>query len=161
VFKDLAETFYKMITTLAAMVAVKCTNDGEKLLAKNYTIFSASVYIIMAYFLVWLLKTLLQNPIPNDSISIFQIILLLLLGYALSFLALTLISLNIAVITLVLWLFIFVLIFIYNNYYQQELIKTVSEKNQPASFLRGTSTFHRKVKVDCRCRTPAKKARRM
>jgi len=45
VFKDLAEIFYKMFTTLAAMVAVKCTNDGEKLLAQNYTIFSASVYI--------------------------------------------------------------------------------------------------------------------
>jgi len=39
----------------------------------------------MAYFLVWVLQTLLQQPIPNDSISIFRTSLLLLLGYAVFF----------------------------------------------------------------------------
>jgi len=125
VFKDLAEIFYKMFTTLAAMVAVKCTNDGEKLLTQNYAIFSASVYIIMAYFLIWVLQTLLQIQHP---ISIFPISLVLLLGYVVSFLALTLISRKIAVITLVLWVLTSALTVIFNNYYQQEFIKTVSAK---------------------------------
>jgi len=98
VFKDLAEIFYKMLTTLAAMVALKCTHVGEKFFTQHYTIYSASVYIIMAFFMTWMLQTLLQHPIPNDSISVFPISLLLLLGYAVSFLALILISLNIAVI---------------------------------------------------------------
>jgi len=125
VFKDLAEIFYKMFTTLAAMLAVKCTNDGEKLLIQNYTIFSASVYIIMAYFLICVLQTLLQQPIPSDFISIFLISLLILFGYALSFLALTMISRNIAMINLALWLLIFTFVVIFNKYQPS---KELSEK---------------------------------
>ena len=124
-FKDLAEIFYKMFTTLAAMLAVKCTNDGEKLLIQNYTIFSASVYIIMAYFLICVLQTLLQQPIPSDFISIFLISLLILFGYALSFLALTMISRNIAMINLALWLLIFTFVVIFNKYQPS---KELSEK---------------------------------
>ncbi|AET01277.1 transmembrane protein, putative [Medicago truncatula] len=110
------------------MVAVKCTHSGEQLFAQHYIIYSASVYMIMAFFLVWVLQTLLQQPISSDFVSIFPISLLLMLGYAVSFLALTLISRNIALITLVLWLLIFTFVVIFNNYYEQELIKTVSEK---------------------------------
>jgi len=62
------------------------------------------------------------------GLSIFPISLLLMLGYAVSFLALTLISRNIALITLVLWLLIFTFVAIFNNYYEKELIKKVSEK---------------------------------
>jgi len=114
-----------MFTTLAAMLAVKCTNDGEKLLIQNYTIFSASVYIIMAYFLICVLQTLLQQPIPSDFISIFLISLLILFGYALSFLALTMISRNIAMINLALWLLIFTFVVIFNKYQPS---KELSEK---------------------------------
>ncbi|RHN38782.1 hypothetical protein MtrunA17_Chr8g0336891 [Medicago truncatula] len=123
VVKDLAEIFYKKFIILAAMVAVKCTHVGEKFFTQHYIIYSASVYMIMAYFLVWVLQTLLQQPIPNSGL--FPISLLLSLGCAVSFLALTLISLNIAVINLVLWVFTFILV-IFNNYYQQKLTKSVS-----------------------------------
>jgi len=126
IVKDLAEIFYKQFTTLATMVAVKCTHSGERLFAQHYTIYSASVYILMAYFLVWMLQTLLQLQHP---ISIFPIPLLLLLGYAVCFLALTLISWKIALSTLLLWVLTSAVAVIFNNYYyQQEFIKTVSAK---------------------------------
>ena len=123
-FKDLAEIFYKMFTTLATMVAVKCTHSGEKFFTQHYTIYSASVYMVMAFFMTWMLQTLLQHPIPNVS---FPISLLLLLGSAVSFLALILISLSIAVINLVLWVPVFTFVVIFNKY-QPELIKVLSEK---------------------------------
>jgi len=107
VFKDLAEIFYKMFTTLAAMVAMKCTNDGEKLLAQNYTLFLCSK---LSY---------------NYNILIFPISLLLLLGYAVSFLALTLISGNIALINLVFWVLIFTFVVIF---YKYQPSKVLSEK---------------------------------
>lgn len=91
VFRDLANIFYKMLTILAALVALKSTETGEKLFGQQYTTCVSVVAAIMVYFLVWVLHTLLLQHDPINTFSgFFPISLLLLLGCLVSFLAMRL-----------------------------------------------------------------------
>jgi len=132
VFKDIANIFYKLFTSLA----LKTTYVGEKLFTRQYT---ASVFVIMVYFLLWILQTLSQQPLTNIS-SFFPISLLLILGCVVSLLTLMLISQKVAIITLVLLcVIIFVVVVMFNNH-QQELYKVLSMSRN-------------REMIKCRCRT--------
>lgn len=80
VFRDLANIFYKMLTILAASVALKSTETGEKLFGQQYTTCVSVVAAIMVYFLVWVLHTLLLQHDPINTFSGFFPISLLLMS---------------------------------------------------------------------------------
>lgn len=116
VFKDLANILYKLFTILAALVVLNYTEAGNKLSKQHYTTYFITAVIV--YFLLWILQTLLKQPIRVESFI--PISVLLLLGSVASCLALLLISSNIAIVTLALWLTVFVVAVIYNYRFQRE-----------------------------------------
>ncbi|KAL5076082.1 hypothetical protein RYX36_015066 [Vicia faba] len=120
-FKDLANILYKLFTILAALVALNYTETGEKLSKQHYTAYFISTVIV--YFLVWILHTLLKQPItPKRFIPIS---LLLLLGSVASCLALQLISPNIAIITFALWLIVIIVVVVSNYRFQREITRDI------------------------------------
>jgi len=122
VFKDLANILYKLFTILAALVVLNYTKAGNKLSKQHYTAYFISAVIV--YFLLWILQTLLKQPIRAERFI--PISLLLILGSVASCLALLLISSNIAIITLVLWLTVFMVFVTYNYRLQRENNKGIT-----------------------------------
>ena len=110
IYKQLRETFNDFSKTLAAIIAAK------SFYITNQNVMICLVIMIVVYFSVLVIGTVLQLYITNHHFFIILSCIMLLLASAASVLALIVIETTIAFIIVILWVCIFISVAIFHGH---------------------------------------------
>ncbi|KAK7244409.1 hypothetical protein RIF29_39230 [Crotalaria pallida] len=109
-FRELQDIFDKLFKSVFGIIAFKETNVGQSLFITHPNVMMVMVFMIVLYFLVWLMSTMLQEYLGCLVIVLVLLIIMLVIASISSVLVLNILSSHIAWFTFLLWVFVFAVI---------------------------------------------------